>query len=110
MGVDAVLEVAAMMGWRWVTTTRANKERRTDVRVRPLNILLWWLGVLYSVQSTSAFTSLATTTTSSRSLAAAIPSPTRLNFFGPKDDGSPGDYVCLVRLSSWLEEFCIGRF
>ena len=32
------------------------------------------------------------------SASAATQSSTRLNFFGtPKDDGSPGDYLCLVR-------------
>lgn len=46
------------------------------------------IGQAFTFAGPTAFRPSPTTSTVSK---------TQLEFFGPKDDGSPGDYVCLVR-------------
>jgi hypothetical protein len=53
------------------------------------------LAIVYWISSVQAFTAAPV-----RSLQRSFAPTTELYFFGqPKDDGSPGDYVCKVRKS-----------
>jgi hypothetical protein len=60
------------------------------------------IALLACLQTVLAFTPRTTT-----SLVSAQASSTSLYFFGaPKDDGTPGDYVCKVRYSISIWRIC----
>jgi hypothetical protein len=58
-------------------------------------VSLLMVAMLLHPRATQGFSPVPIVNGGSR--ATGIRSDTKLYFFGPKDDGSPGDYVCLVR-------------
>jgi hypothetical protein len=75
----------------------------------PFSVAALWMLLLSCIwmaatTTTSAFTILPTaTTTTIRTTSSSSSTTTSLYFFGPKDDGSPGDYVCMVRVGHFIE-------
>jgi len=68
---------------------------------RVVSLLLALVAVMaLSSRSVDAFTTTLATSTNTAT-------KTQLNLFGfgEKDDGSPGDYVCLVRFTTWWSGF-----